>query len=38
MERYLQILKLFWGTAIAAELEYRFNFVIAAISSLGNLL
>lgn len=38
MERYLQILKLFWGAAIAAELEYRFNFLIATISSLGNLL
>ncbi|MDJ0556845.1 MAG: ABC transporter permease [Microcoleaceae cyanobacterium MO_207.B10] len=37
MERHLQILKLFWGAAIAAELEYRFNFIIAAISSLGNL-
>ncbi|MGB3512105.1 MAG: ABC transporter permease [Microcoleaceae cyanobacterium] len=37
MERYLEILKLFWGAAIAAELEYRFNFIIAAISSLGNL-
>ena len=37
MERYLQILKLFWGAAIAAELEYRFNFIIAAISSIGSL-
>lgn len=37
MERYLQIIKLFWGTAIAAELEYRANFFIAAISSIGNL-
>lgn len=33
--RYLQVLKLFWATAIAAELEYRVNFLIAALSSLG---
>jgi ABC-2 type transport system permease protein len=38
MTRYLQVLKLFWSTAIAAELEYRLNFLIAALSSLGNLL
>ncbi|NJK36865.1 MAG: ABC transporter permease [Oscillatoriales cyanobacterium RM1_1_9] len=37
MERYLKVLQLFWATAIAAELEYRINFVFAAISSLGNL-
>lgn len=37
MKRYWQVLTLFWGTAIAAELEYRLNFVIAALSSLGNL-
>ncbi|MEG4029282.1 ABC transporter permease [Microcoleus sp. POL8_C6] len=37
MGRYLHVLKLFWGAAIAAELEYRINFVLAAISSLGNL-
>ncbi len=37
MQQYLRILKLFLGAAIAAELEYRFNFIIAAISSLGNL-
>ncbi|MBD0390553.1 MAG: ABC-2 family transporter protein, partial [Nostoc sp. C3-bin3] len=36
MTRYLQVLKLFWSTAIAAELEYRLNFFIAALSSLGN--
>ena len=35
--RYWQILRLFWGTAIAAELEYRLNFAIAALSSLGGL-
>lgn len=37
MRRYLDVLKLFWGAAIAAELEYRVNFVLAAVSSLGNL-
>ncbi|MCL2925763.1 MAG: ABC transporter permease [Trichodesmium sp. MAG_R04] len=38
MKQYLQILKLFWGAALASELEYRFNFIIAAISSIGNLI
>lgn len=38
MKRYLLVLKLFWSTAIAAELEYRLNFVIATLSSLGNLI
>lgn len=37
MKRYLQVLRLFWSTAIAAELEYRLNFLIASLSSLGNL-
>lgn len=37
MEKYWHVLKLFWATAIAAELEYRLNFVIAALSSVGNL-
>lgn len=37
MKRYIQVLQLFWGAAIAAELEYRINFLLAAISSLGNL-
>ncbi|MBC6477271.1 MAG: ABC-2 family transporter protein [Hormoscilla sp. GM7CHS1pb] len=35
--RSLKVLGLFWGTAIAAVLEYRLNFIIAAISSLSNL-
>jgi ABC-2 type transport system permease protein len=35
--RYLMVLKLFWTTAIEAELEYRVNFVIAALSSLCSL-
>lgn len=38
MKRYLNVLQLFWRTAIAAELEYRLNFVIATLSSLGNLI
>jgi ABC-2 type transport system permease protein len=33
--RYLRVLVRFWGTALAAELEYRGNFVLAALSSLG---
>ena len=37
MERYLKILGLFWTTAIAAELEYRLNFLIATFTSLANL-
>lgn len=38
MKRYVKVLRLFWSTAIAAELEYRLNFVIASLSSLGNLI
>ncbi|MDY6782387.1 MAG: ABC transporter permease [Cyanobacteriota bacterium] len=37
MNKYLHVLGLFWSTAIAAELEYRLNFLIAALSSLTNL-
>jgi ABC-2 type transport system permease protein len=37
MMRYWKVLQLFWGTAIAAELEYRLNFLIATLSSLTNL-
>lgn len=36
--RYLKVLRLFWGTAVGAEMEYRANFLVAAISSLGHLL
>lgn len=36
MQRYLKVLRLFWGTAIAAEMEYRLNFLLAALTSLGN--
>ncbi len=38
MKRYLDVLKLFWGAAIAAEMEYRINFVLSTFSSLGNIL
>jgi ABC-2 type transport system permease protein len=38
MQRYFKVLSLFWSTAIAAELEYRLNFLIATFSSLANLL
>ncbi|MTJ52193.1 ABC transporter permease [Anabaena sp. UHCC 0253] len=37
MQRYLKVLRLFWSAAIASEMEYRINFIIAAVSSLGNL-
>lgn len=37
MQRYLKVLGLFWATAITAELEYRINFLVAAVSSLGGL-
>lgn len=34
---YRRVLGLFWQTAIAAELEYRLNFVIASVGSVVNL-
>ncbi|WP_310414356.1 ABC-2 family transporter protein [Chamaesiphon sp. OTE_8_metabat_110] len=37
MSRYLNLIQIFWRTAIAAELEYRLNFFFAALSSLGGL-
>ncbi|WP_427158428.1 ABC transporter permease [Aliinostoc sp. HNIBRCY26] len=37
MGKYWKVLRLFWSAAIAAELEYRINFLIATLSSLGNL-
>jgi ABC-2 type transport system permease protein len=37
MKRYGQVLRLFWSTAIEAELEYRINFIIATLTSLGSL-
>jgi len=38
MKRYLHLIGLFWSTAIAAELEYRLNFIIAGLTSLANLI
>jgi ABC-2 type transport system permease protein len=35
IRKYVRLVKLFWGTAIAAEMEYRLNFAIATITSLG---
>ncbi|AKG24478.1 ABC transporter permease [Calothrix sp. 336/3] len=37
MSKYLRLIGLFWSTAIAAEMEYRINFLLAALSSIGNL-
>jgi ABC-2 type transport system permease protein len=37
VNRYLDVIKLLWSAAIAAELEYRANFVLATLTSLGNL-
>ena len=38
MQRYFKILRLFWSTAIATELEYRLNFAIATVTSIANLI
>ena len=38
MARYFKILRLFWTTAIATELEYRLNFFIATVTSIANLI
>ena len=38
MRRYLRVLGLLWSAAIAAELEYRVNFALATLTSLGNLI
>jgi ABC-2 type transport system permease protein len=37
IQQYIRVLRLFWGAAIAAELEYRLNFLIAALTSLFSL-
>jgi ABC-2 type transport system permease protein len=37
LQRYWRVLRLFWGTSIAAELEYRTNFILAALGSMGSL-
>ena len=36
-KRYFKLLKLFWASSIATQLEYRLNFVFATIVSLGGL-
>ena len=36
--RYWQVLRLFWSTSIAAELEYRLNFLLATFGSFGSLI
>ena len=38
IRQYLRVLKLFWQVSFAAELEYRINFIVAIISSVGGLL
>jgi ABC-2 type transport system permease protein len=38
MLRYLRVLRLFWATALAAEMEYRLNFAIAALTSVSGLI
>ena len=37
MRRYLRTTRIFWGASIAAELEYRVNFVMSVIASLMTL-
>ena len=37
MNKYLGVLGLLWSAAIAAEMEYRANFILATLTSLGNL-
>jgi ABC-2 type transport system permease protein len=37
MKKYWQVLILFWTTAIAAQMEYRLNFLITAVSSVGGM-
>ena len=38
LQRYWQVLRLFWSTSIAAELEYRLNFLLALLGSFGGLM
>lgn len=38
MKKYLNVLRRLWSAAIATELEYRANLVLATLTSLGNLL
>jgi viologen exporter family transport system permease protein len=34
MKRYFNILRIFWSASVSAEMEYRANFIMAALSSL----
>lgn len=36
-KRYFRLTRLFWSTSLAAEMEYRLNFVVASINSVGTL-
>lgn len=38
MKRHLRILALFWSTSFSAEAEYRVNFTLSTISSIGGLI
>lgn len=37
MNRYIKLVRQFWGASLAAEMEYRLNFVFATLSSIGGL-
>jgi ABC-2 type transport system permease protein len=37
MQKHARLIHLFWTTSLASELEYRINFVLATLSSLGSL-
>jgi ABC-2 type transport system permease protein len=37
MRKYLRLVRLFWATSISAEMEYRINFLLSSLSSIGNL-
>lgn len=37
MDRYFNILRIFWSASISAEMEYRLNFIMAALSSVMTL-
>lgn len=37
MQRYLNILRIFWSASVSAEMEYRANFIMAALSSVMTL-
>tara|TARA_Y100001968_G_C19396416_1_gene738581 strand:+ start:616 stop:1404 length:789 start_codon:yes stop_codon:yes gene_type:complete len=38
MKKYLYSLRLFWSTALSAQLEYQFNFIIELIAMIGTLI